>query len=354
MREAITTPDPSQPSIGEVRDNQRLDEAALNTWFRAHVADPAAPLVLSQFNRGASNPTYLISAGPTRWVLRKKPPGPLLASAHQVDREYRVMAALGSIGFPVPRMRAFCADASVLGSDFYVMDFLAGRIFRDARLPGLDAAERSAIYDDLNATLARLHQVDFSAIGLADYGRPGNYFQRQIDRWTKQYRGAETAVIPAMERLIAELPARMPASEQVSIAHGDYRLENVMFHPTEARVIAVLDWELSTLGHPLADIAYGCILYHSNSESWGTLSGVDLGAAGIPDEAAYLAAYCRRTGRDAIPGFNVILAFSMFRLAAIGQGVFKRNLIGIGNAPASTDNTHTRHLAESACAILDR
>ena len=352
------TPDPSQPSIGAVRDNQRLDEAALNSWFRAHVDDPADPLVLSQFNRGASNPTYLISAGAQRWVLRKKPPGPLLASAHQVDREYRVMAALGSIGFPVPRMRAYCDDVSVLGTAFYVMDFLEGRIFRDARLPGLPPAERAAIYDHLNATLARLHQVDVTAIGLADFGRPGSYFQRQIDRWTQQYRGAETEAIPAMERLIAELPTRIPRDgtrdDEVVIAHGDYRLENVMFHPTEPRVIAVLDWELCTLGHPLADIAYGCILYHSDSESWGTLAGVDLRTAGIPDEAAYVAAYCRRSGRETIPGFNVYLAFAMFRLAAIGQGVFKRNLIGIGNAAASTDNRHTRHLAATACAILDR
>lgn len=354
MTAATTPPDPGQPLIGAVRDNQRLDEVALNAWFRAKVDDPAEPLVLNQFNRGASNPTYLLSAGQSRWVLRKKPPGPLLASAHQVGREYRVMKALGSIGFPVPRMRAYCDDASVIGTDFYVMDFLQGRIFRDARLPGLAPAERAAIYDNLNATLARLHQVDFAALGLADFGRPGNYFQRQIERWTQQYRGAQTEPIPAMERLMAELPARIPASDEVSIAHGDYRLENVMFHPTEPRIIAVLDWELCTLGHPLADIAYGCILYHSASESWGTLKGVDLQASGIPDEAAYLAAYCRRTGRDAVPGFNVYLAFSMFRLAAIGQGVFKRNLIGIGNSPASADNAATKHLAAAACAILDR
>ncbi|HWS75673.1 MAG TPA: phosphotransferase family protein [Quisquiliibacterium sp.] len=354
MSEEIVAHDPSRPSIGEVRDNQRLDEAALNAWFRANVEDPAQPLVLSQFNRGASNPTYLITAGQTRWVLRKKPPGQLLPSAHQVDREYRVMSALGSIGFPVPRMRALCEDASVIGTAFYVMDFLEGRIFRNARLPGMQPAERAAIYDNLNETLARLHKVDFAAIGLADYGRPGNYFQRQIDRWIKQYRGAETETIPEMERLIAELPARIPDSEEVSIAHGDYRLENVMFHPTEPRIIAVLDWELSTLGHPLADLAYGCILYHSDSESWGTLKGIDAKAAGIPTEEEYVAAYCRRTGRDSIPGFNVYLAFSMFRLASIGQGVFKRNLIGIGNAPASADNSNTKHLAATACAILDR
>ncbi len=346
--------DPSQPSIGEVRDNQRLDMARLEPWFRANVESPAEPLVLSQFNRGASNPTYLITAGDRRWVLRKKPPGELLASAHQVDREFRAMSALGSIDFPVPKMRALCEDVSVVGTTFYVMDFLEGRIFRNARLPGMEPAERAAIYDNLNDTLARLHKVDYAAIGLADYGRPGNYFQRQIDRWTKQYRGAETDLIPELERLIAELPGRIPVSDEVSIAHGDYRLENVMFHPTEPRIIAVLDWELSTLGHPLADIAYGCILYHSDSESWGTLNGVDLKAAGIPSESDYVAAYCRRTGRDGIPGFNVYLAFSMFRLASIGQGVFKRNLIGIGNSPASGDNSHTRHLAATACAVLDR
>ena len=349
-----TLPDPGAPSIGAVRSNQQLDQPALEAWFRAHVANPAEPLQLQQFQRGASNPTYLLSAGPQRWVLRKKPPGTLLASAHQVDREFRVMQALGGIGFPVPKVRAYCDDAAVIGTAFYLMDFLEGRIFRDARLPGMAPAERAAIYDDLNATLARLHQVDVAAIGLADYGRPGNYFQRQIDRWIKQYRGAETETIPAMERLMAELPGRIPPGDEVAIAHGDYRLENVMFHPTEPRVIAVLDWELSTLGHPLADIAYGCILYHSDSESWGTLKGLDFRAAGIPDEDAYVAAYCRRTGRDSIPGFNVYLAFSMFRLAAIGQGVFKRNLVGIGNAPASRDNSHTHHLASTACAILDR
>ena len=349
-----TAQDPGRPSIGEVRDNHRFDAAPVDAWFRANVESPAEPLTFNQFTRGASNPTFLITAGEKRWVMRKKPPGQLLASAHQVDREYRVMSALGSVGFPVPRMRALCEDTSVLGTAFYVMDFLEGRIFRDARLPGMAPAERTAIYDNLNDTLARLHGVDYAAIGLADYGRPGSYFQRQMDRWTKQYRGAEMELIPEMERLIAELPGRIPPGEEVAIAHGDYRLENVMFHPTEPRIIAVLDWELSTLGHPLADIAYGCILYHSRSESWGTLDGVDLAAAGIPSESDYVAAYCRRTGRDGIPGFNAYLAFSMFRLASIGQGVFKRNLTGIGTGEPSTDNSNTRQLAVTACAILDR
>jgi len=346
--------DPSQPSIGEVRANNRFDLAPLEAWFQANVEPPAEPLRINQFQRGASNPTFLLTAGDRRWVMRKKPPGQLLASAHQVDREFRVMSALGSIGFPVPRMRALCEDASIVGTAFYVMDFLEGRIFRNARLPGMAPAERAAIYDNLNDTLARLHGVDFAAIGLADYGRPGNYFKRQMDRWTKQYRGAESDHIPEMERLITELPGLLPDSEETTIAHGDYRLENVMYHPTEPRIIAVLDWELSTLGHPLADIAYGCILYHSSSESWGTLEGVNLAEAGIPSESEYVAAYCRRTGRDGIPGFNALLAFSMFRLASIGQGVFKRNLTGIGNADATGDNSNTRQLAATACAILER
>ena len=203
-------PDPSRPSIGEVRENHRFDPAPLEAWFRANVESPPEPLELSQFNKGASNPTFLLTAGSKRWVMRKKPPGELLASAHQVEREYRVMSALGGIGFPVPRMRALCEDTSIVGTAFYVMDFLEGRIFRDARLPGMAPSERAAIYDNLNETLARLHGVDFAAIGLADYGRPGNYFQRQMDRWTKQYRGAEIDYVPEMERLIAELPARIP------------------------------------------------------------------------------------------------------------------------------------------------
>ena len=344
--------DPSRPSVGNVKDHHRFDVAPLAAWFETHVEPLSAPLTLQQFNKGASNPTFLLASGARRWVLRKKPPGQLLASAHQIEREFRVMSALGARGFPVPVMRALCEDPSVIGTPFYVMDFLEGRIFRDARLPGLVPAERAAIYDDLNATLARLHGVDVAAAGLSDYGKPGNYFQRQLDRWTRQYRGAQTEEIADMERLIETLPVRIPADDAVSIAHGDYRLENVMFHPTQPRVIAVLDWELSTLGHPLADIAYGCILYHSNSESWGTLDGVDLAAAGIPTQDEYVAAYCRRTGRAGIADFNVYLAFSMFRLASIGQGVFKRNLDGIGNAEGAVDNSQTKHLAAQAWAVL--
>jgi aminoglycoside phosphotransferase (APT) family kinase protein len=341
------------PNIGDVRAAHRLNEAALDRWLAANIEGYRGPLHVRQFVAGASNPTYLLTAGEARYVMRKKPPGQLLPSAHQVDREYRVMKALGGVGFPVPRMRALCEDEAVIGTSFYVMDFLEGRIFRDARLPGLEPAERTAIYDELNTVLARLHAIDPQAIGLGDYGRPGNFFERQIGRWIKQYRGAETTRIEAMETLIAALPARMPKSEEVGITHGDYRLENVMFHATEPRIIAVLDWELSTLGHPLADIAYNCILWHSRSVSWGTLDDIDLAASGIPTEDEYVAAYCRRTGRDGIPDFAFYLAFSIFRLASISQGVFKRNLDGIGKGDPGTDNSNTRLLAETALAVLN-
>ncbi|MFI4933009.1 MAG: phosphotransferase [Caulobacterales bacterium] len=340
--------------MGAVRASHRFDEAKLESWLTANVAGFEGPMTVGQFQRGASNPTFLVTAGGRRYVLRKKPPGQLLASAHQVDREFRIMSALGGAGFPVPVMRALCNDDSIIGTMFYVMDFLEGRIFRDARLPGMTPAERAAIYDELNATLARLHAVDYAAVGLGDYGRPGNFFARQIDRWTRQYRGAETERIEAMERLIEALPARIPTDETTTIAHGDYRLENVMYHPTESKIIAVLDWELSTLGNPLADIAYNCILWHSRSESWGTFDGIDLASSGIPTEAEYVAAYCRRTGRAGIEDFNFYLGFSIFRLASIGQGVFKRNLDGIGNTDASSDNSGTRLLAETAWAVLQR
>ncbi len=348
------TADPGIPNLGDVRAAHRLDEAALEQWLRANIEGYAGPLSVRQFQGGASNPTYLLTAGDARYVLRKKPPGQLLPSAHQVDREYRVMKALGDVGFPVPTMRALCNDDTVIGTGFYVMDFLEGRIFRDARLPGLSPTERGEIYDELNAVLARLHAIDPTAIGLADYGRPGNYFARQIDRFTKQYRGAQTSLVPAMETLIEVLPSRMPTDQTTTIAHGDYRLENVMFHATEPRIIAVLDWELSTLGHPLADIAYNCILWHSRSESWGTFDGIDLASSGIPSEQDYGAAYCRRTGRASIPEFDVCLAFSLFRLASISQGVFKRNLDGIGTSDATTDNSGVVTLAETALGVLNR
>lgn len=337
----MTPADPLAPRVDAVRPAHRFDEAGLHRYLAGRLPEIGPTLEVRQFQGGASNPTFLLSTdgrdGPTRFVLRKKPPGQLLASAHQVDREYRVMSALEGL-VPVPRMRLLCEDPEVIGAAFYVMDYLEGRIFRDATLPGLAPAERREIYDQLNQVLAALHQVDFEAAGLGDFGRPGNYFERQIARWTRQYRDAETETIPAMEALIERLPGLIPADASISIAHGDYRLENVMFHPTEPRLIAVLDWELSTIGHPLADLAYNAFLWRSHSPGWGSLDGVDFAASGIPTEAEYVAAYCARTGRGAIEGWPFYVAFSVFRLASISQGVFRRVLAGNAASDRPAEN----------------
>ncbi|MCC2978781.1 phosphotransferase family protein [Sphingomonas sp. IC4-52] len=339
--------------LTDVSARHRFDEARLGEWLNRHVEGFGRDMRVRQFVGGASNPTFMLSTDAGDYVLRKKPPGQLLASAHQVDREYRVMAALRDTGVPVPVMRALCDDPEVIGTAFYVMDYLEGRIFRDATLPDLTPSERSAVYDQLNATLAALHSVDHRAVGLEDYGRPTGYFERQIARWTKQYRGAETEHVPAMEALIAELPARIPADEAVAIAHGDYRLENVMFHPTEPRLIAVLDWELSTIGHPLADLGYNGFMWHSISPSWGTLTGVDFATSGIPSEEEYVSAYCRRTGRSGIDEWSFYLGFAVFRLASISQGVYARALAGTTpNAGEAINGCPA--LAEQALALLRR
>lgn len=341
----------TDPPVRDVVPAHRFDEAKLQAWLAGAIPDIGA-IRVQQFQGGASNPTFLVTAADgRRFVLRKKPPGQLLSSAHQVDREYRVMKALdGQI--PVPKMRALCEDADVIGTSFYVMDYLEGRIFRDATLPGMAPAERAAIYDDLNATLAKLHKVDFAAVGLADYGRPGNYFERQVARWTKQYRDAESESIPAMDALIEKLPARIPKDQSVSIAHGDYRLENVMYHPTEPRIVAVLDWELSTIGHPLADIAYNGFIWRSHSPHWGSLDGVDFKTSGIPTEAEYVARYCERTGRKEIEDWPFLMAFSIFRLASISQGVYRRILAGVLAQEREAING-CPPLATQALAILE-
>ena len=343
------------PPVRDVVSAHRFDEAGLESYLSVRIDNFGDGMVVQQFQGGASNPTFLLTTtcdgAARRYVLRKKPPGTLLASAHQVEREYRVMAALAGSGVPVPTMRCLCTDDSVIGTAFYVMDFLPGRIFRDARLPGLEPAERAAIYDELNATLAKLHAVDYEAAGLSDYGRPGGYFTRQIGRWTKQYRGAESVPISAMEALMAELPGRIPADDTVTIAHGDYRLENVMFAPDEPRLIAVLDWELSTLGHPLADIAYNAFLWRSHGESWGTMDGVDFATSGIPTEAEYVDSYCRRTGRGPIDDWAFYTAFGIFRLASISQGVYRRTLNGVLASDRPAINGAPA-LAEQALDIL--
>lgn len=309
----------------EVRAAHRFDEGRLHAWLASQISDFGDNMRVLQFAGGASNPTFLLSTtaahGDRHFVLRKKPPGVLLPSAHQVDREYKAMRALAGSAVPAPVARAYCDDRDLIGTEFYVMDFLEGRVFRDATLPDQTPAERAAIYDSLNAALASLHAVDYHAVGLGDFGRTGDFFARQLKRWSTQYRNAQTEEIPAMERLLAELPGRIPADDASTIAHGDYRLGNVMFHPTEPRVIAVLDWELATIGHPLADLGYNCFMWHTDSVELGSLKGVDFASSGIPTEQDYVAAYCQRTGRDGIDDWSFYLAFAAFRLASITQGV---------------------------------
>ena len=262
----------------------------------------------------------MLKAGQTHYVLRKKPPGKLLPSAHQVEREYRVYAALQDTDVPVPKTHLLCEDDSVIGTPFYVMEYVQGRVFSDNNLAALSEQERSAVYDDMNRVLAALHSVDYAAKGLSDYGKPGNYFERQIGRWTKQYLASKTHDIPSMDNLLDWLPKNRPDDDTTTIVHGDYQLYNLMYHPSEPKVVAVLDWELSTLGHPMADLAYNCMKYHSQP-------GITPGN-GIPSEEDFVARYCERTGREKVDKWNFYLAFCFFRLASIIQGVYKRGLQG--------------------------
>jgi aminoglycoside phosphotransferase (APT) family kinase protein len=289
-------------------------------------------LELHQFIGGQSNPTYLLSTGQRKLVLRKQPGGRLLPSAHAVDREFRVMQALGT-DLPVPRMIHYCSDPAVIGTPFYLMDYINGRVFKDPLLESLDSAERGAIYDAMNATLAKLHSVDYIVRGLGDYGRPGNYFARQIDRWSRQYRESETGNIAAMDRLMHLLPKLVPLHDRSSIVHGDFRLENLIFDDIKPIVLAVLDWELSTLGHPLADLAYNCFPYHLPRRAFGGLAGISLEGTGIPCEAEYIELYFSRTGIRPVAPWGFYIAFALFRLAAILQGVLRRALAGHASSP---------------------
>jgi len=307
-----------------VVERLRFEVAPLETWMRANVAGFKGPLEVEQFRGGQSNPTYRLKTPGASYVLRRKPPGKLLPSAHAVDREYRVISALGRTGFPVPLAHALCLDEGIVGTAFYIMDYVAGRVFWDPTLPELGRAERGQIYDAMNETIARLHTADYAAIGLADFGKPGNYFMRQIDRWSKQYRASETEKIEPMDLLIEWLPKNVPPDDQTAIVHGDFRLDNMIFHPSEPRILAVLDWELSTLGNPLGDFAYHAMAWRLPPAAFRGLGGHDLAALGIPSEAEYRAAYCRRTGRAEIPNWDFYMAYNMFRLAAILQGIMGR------------------------------
>ena len=316
-------------AVIEVREAHRFDEAALHRFLAEKLPEYRGPLKVWQFQGGQSNPTFLLEAGGRRYVLRKKPPGKLLPSAHAVDREYRIISALQNTDVPVATARVLCEDDSVIGTPFYVMDYIDGRVISDPKLGTVEPAQRRRMYEVMAETLAKLHRVDWKAVGLEGYGRPENYVARQVSRWTKQYEASKTEDSPAMDRLIEWLPVNMPPDE-TTIAHGDYRMGNLMWHPTEPVVLAVLDWELSTIGHPLADLGYNCLAYRqpAQHELLRGLVGEDLNALNIPPEPEYLEHYCRAVGREQVPNWEFFLAFSLFRSAAIVEGVYARALQG--------------------------
>ena len=313
-----------------VQEKQRFDAVALEAWMRENVAAFAGPLTVEQFRGGQSNPTFKLTTPRRNYVMRRKPAGKLLPSAHAVDREYRVISALAGSEVPVPKTYGLCQDDAVIGSAFYVMDCVDGRVFWDGAVPEMDNTGRAKIYWELNRVIAALHKVDYTARGLADYGKPGNYFARQIARWTKQYQASETETIEAMNRLIEWLPANIPGDDETTIVHGDFRIDNMVFHPTEPRIVAVLDWELSTLGHPLADFSFHCMSWHVPPGAFRGLLGHDLAALGIPLEKEYVAEYCRRVGRAPIDPnhWDFYMAYNMFRAAGILQGIMKRVVDG--------------------------
>jgi aminoglycoside phosphotransferase (APT) family kinase protein len=325
-----------------VSERQRFDVEALGVYLREHIPGfPAGEVSVEQFKGGQSNPTFKLSAGGQSFVLRTKP-GPaakLLPSAHAIDREFKVMDALNKAGFPAPRQLLLCNDEAVIGRAFFVMEFIEGRVLWDQSLPGMTPPERAAIYDELNRVIAQLHTIDYAAIGLADYGKPGNYFARQIERWTRQYQASATETIEAMDQLIDWLPKNIPAGEATSIVHGDFRMDNMIFHPTEPRILAVLDWELSTLGHPLADFSYHCMSWHIKPGQFRGIAGLDLEELGIPSQEQYIATYCARTGATIRPeDFNFYLAYNMFRLAGIMQGIMKRYVDGTASSAQALEN----------------
>ena len=311
------------------------DTAALDAWASAHVEGFVGPSRAIKYPTGQSNPTYRLETPGRAYVLRSKPPGKLLKSAHMVEREFRVLRALENVGFPAPRALALCEDEGVTGSVFYLMGYVDGRILWDPALPDLTNTERAAIYDSMNAGLAALHSIDVAKAGLADYGKPGSYFQRQTQRWSEQYRSSETKPVPDMDRLIDWLAAHMPPDDgRVSLVHGDFRIDNMIFAHDSGRLLAVLDWELSTLGHPFADLAYQCMQWRlPNEGDMRGLAGIDRAAKGLPSEEDYVATYCRRMGLSGVPHWPFMIAFSFFRIAAILQGVYKRALDGNASNP---------------------
>ena len=330
-----------------VEERHRLNEAQLDAWLRENVESYLGPLTVWQFRGGQSNPTYRLDTPQRSYVLRRKPFGKLLPSAHAVEREFRVISALHKQGFPVARPYALCTDEAVIGAAFYIMSMVEGRVFWNATLPDQSPAERRAVYKAEIATLADLHRFDPERIGLGDYGKPGNYFARQIERWSKQYRASETKVIEAMDRLIAWLPTRVPPQDRVAIVHGDFRIDNMIYHPTEPKVAAVLDWELSTLGDPLADFTYLLMNWALPADGRSAFGGLDLTALGIPTIEQAIEFYCAQTGRAGIPAVDWYFAYNLFRLAAIVQGIAKRVVDG------TAANERAREMGERAAPLAE-
>ena len=344
----------TEAKLTPVREAHRFDEAALAEYLKAELDGFCEPFSILQFEGGQSNPTFLLNCGDHKYVLRKKPPGKLLPSAHQVDREFRVMKALEHSDVLVPKMFLLCEDEEVIGTTFFVMEYVDGRLFANVTLPGLSPEERRAIYFEMVRVLAALHSVDYAALGLSDFGKPGNYFARQIGRWSKQYVAAQTDDIPSMEKLMAYLPQDVPEDDNSCIAHGDIRLENMLFHPNEPKMLALLDWELSTLGHPLGDLAYSCGPYHFGMAGNPSLVGICGPETGIPTELEFVEEYCRQTGRAGIPNWNFYMAFAFFRLASILQGVYKRGLMGTASSTQALERgSLTRSTSDLAWSFIE-
>ena len=343
--------------VKPVEERHRIDIGRLEEFLKAQLEGLRGPLQLEQFKGGQSNPTYRVTAGGKRYALRRKPPGKLLPSAHAVEREYKVIKALHGVGFPVPRPYLLCEDDSVIGTAFYVMDCVEGRVLWDQSLPGMSRAERRAIWEELNRVIALLHSVDYKAVGLEDFGRAGSYIERQVGRWSKQYLASETEKIEAMDKLIAWLPKNVPATGETTIVHGDYRLDNTVFHPTEAKMLAGLDWELSTLGDPLADFSYHCMSWHIPPGKFRGIEGLPLEELGIPGEREYVEMYFKRTGRKGVSPsvWDYYMAYNLFRIAAICQGIAKRVVEGTAASEHARDaGARARPLAELGWAQVEK
>jgi len=343
----------------EVSEALRFDEAPLADYLARQIDDFGRPLTVRQFRGGQSNPTYQLITPNRKYVLRRKPPGKLLPSAHAVDREYRVIAALYPTGFPVAKPYVLCEDESIIGTTFYVMEYVEGRIYWGPLLPDLSKKERFAVYDAMNATIAQLHMLDCEKLGLADFGRPGNYIGRQIARWTKQYLASETEAIPEMNRLIDWLPKHLPEEGRSTVVHGDFRLDNMILHPERPEILAVLDWELSTIGDPMADFTYHLMQWQMppdiSTSGASSLLNVDVGSLGIPDMGAYVEMYCNRTGRAGVPNLDYYAAYNFFRLAGILQGIVGRVRDGTAaNENAAQSAAAVRPLAERGWFFAER